>query len=129
MNLLGVNFILRKLAKTATPVYEIKQNGEEYSIKSSSAIKTSEIKFKLGEEFEEDRMDGVRVKVSFWKLERRSLIIIIFNYFCVIVMQTVIVAEANKLIQTQFGDKEVKIIREFNGDELKVVRIYFVYRT
>lgn len=26
----------------------------------------------------------------------------------------------NKLVQTQFGDKEVKIIREFNGDEVVV---------
>ena len=27
----------------------------------------------------------------------------------------------NRLIQTQYGDKEVKIVREFNGDEVIVV--------
>jgi hypothetical protein len=37
------------------------------------------------------------------------------------------VADGNKLVQTQFGDKEVKIVREFNGNELKVVSIQTVY--
>ncbi|CAG2112000.1 unnamed protein product [Medioppia subpectinata] len=38
--------------------------------------------------------------------------------FCINI--TVVVADGNKLIQTQHGDKEVKIVREFNGAELKV---------
>jgi len=92
---LGVNFVLRNLAKTSTPVVEITKDGETYSLKTLTAIKNSEIKFELGKEFEEARMDGKNVK-------------------------TVVVADGNKLVQTQYGDKEVKIVREFNGNELKV---------
>jgi len=92
---LGVNFVLRNLAKTSTPVVEITKNGDSYSLKTVTAIKKSEINFELGKEFEEARMDGKNVK-------------------------TVVVADGNKLVQTQYGDKEVKIVREFNGDELKV---------
>jgi len=93
---LGVNFVMRNLAKTSTPTVEITKDGDQYSLKTITAIKTSEIKFELGKEFEEDRMDGKKVK-------------------------TVVNAEGNKLIQTQFGDKEVKIVREFDDKELKVV--------
>ncbi|CAG2116474.1 unnamed protein product, partial [Medioppia subpectinata] len=93
--LLGVNFVLRNLAKTSTPVVEITKDGDTFSLKTITAIKNSEIKFELGKEFEEARMDGKNVK-------------------------TVVVADGNKLIQTQHGDKEVKIVREFNGAELKV---------
>jgi len=92
---LGVNFVLRNLAKTSTPVVEITKDGDTFSLKTTTAIKNSEIKFELGKEFEEARMDGKNVK-------------------------TVVVADGNKLIQTQFGDKEVKIVREFNGNELVV---------
>jgi len=92
---LGVNFVLRNLAKTSTPVVEITKDGDLYSLKTTTAIKNSEIKFELGKEFEEARMDGKNVK-------------------------SVMVADGNKLVQTQFGDKEVKIVREFNGNELKV---------
>jgi len=93
---LGVNFVLRNLAKTSNPVVEITKDGEEFTLKTTTTFKTSEIKFKLGEEFEEARMDGAKVK-------------------------TKVEADGNKLVQTQYGDKEVKIVREFNGDELKVV--------
>lgn len=72
------------------------KDGDVYTIKTSTAIKNSEIKFEIGKEFEESRMDGKTVK-------------------------SVVTQEGNKLIQTQFGDKEVKIVREFNGDELKTV--------
>ena len=61
---LGVGFILRNLAKTSKPTIEITLDGDEYTIKTITTLKTTEIKFKLGEEFEENRMDGVKVKVS-----------------------------------------------------------------
>ncbi len=59
----GVNFVLRNLAKTSTPVVEITKDGEVYTLKTTTAIKNSEIKFELGKEFEEARMDGKNVKV------------------------------------------------------------------
>jgi len=92
---LGVGFMLRNLAKTSTPTVEFTKSGDEYTMKTLTTFKNSEIKFKLGEEFEENRLDGKLVKSK-------------------------MVADGNKLIQTQYGDKEVSIVREFNGDELKV---------
>lgn len=52
----------RKLAESSTPTVEIKQEGDEYVIKTI-AFKNSEIKFALGQEFEEKRLDGATVKV------------------------------------------------------------------
>ncbi len=40
---------------------EIISDGDEWRIITSSALSTSEVKFKLGEEFEEKRQDGVTV--------------------------------------------------------------------
>lgn len=65
---------------------------------TSSALSTSEIHFTLGEEFPEDRQDGVSVT-------------------------SCISAEGNTWTQTQKpGDgKDVTIIREFGDKELKVI--------
>ncbi|KAF8794233.1 fatty acid-binding protein-like [Argiope bruennichi] len=92
---IGVNLMTRKLAETSKPTVEIKQEGDEFVIKTI-AFKNSEIRFKLGQEFEEKRLDGNTVK-------------------------TVITLEDGKLVQKQFGDKEVTIVREVDGDTLKVV--------
>ena len=44
-----------------------------------------------------------------------------FLYF----FQTVITLEDGKLVQKQSGDKEVTIIREVEGDQMKTVSINF----
>jgi hypothetical protein len=57
---------MRKMAATATPTTEISQggpNGDEWTIKTSTTFKTTEIKFKLGEEFDEETADGRKCKV------------------------------------------------------------------
>jgi len=59
----GVSMVTRKLAETSKPTVEIIQDGDDYVIKTH-AFKNSEIRFKLGQEFEEKRLDGVTVKVS-----------------------------------------------------------------
>ncbi|GFT10902.1 fatty acid-binding protein [Nephila pilipes] len=92
---IGVNLMTRKLAESSKPTVEIKQEGDEYVVKTI-AFKNSEIRFKLGQEFEEKRLDGNTVK-------------------------TVVSLENGKLVQKQFGDKEVTITREVDGDTLKVV--------
>nr|AAQ54609.1 Gly d 13 [Glycyphagus domesticus] len=93
---LGVGFLVKTAAKTVKPTLEVAVDGDTYIFRSLSTFKNTEIKFKLGEEFEEDRADGKRVK-------------------------TVVVKEGdNKFVQTQFGDKEVKVVREFKGDEVEV---------
>ena len=61
--ILGVNFMLRKMANTSSPTVEISSDGDSYEFKTVTALKTSVSKFKLGEEFEEDRLDGKKVKV------------------------------------------------------------------
>ncbi|KAH9392502.1 Fabp5p [Tyrophagus putrescentiae] len=93
---LDVGFILRNLAKTSKPTIEITLDGDTYTIKTITTLKTTEIKFKLGEEFEETRMDGKTVK-------------------------TVITLEGDSLVQIQKGDKEVKIVREFTDTHLKTI--------
>lgn len=91
----------RKLANSSYPTIEFfKDDNEEYTLKSHTIIKTSETKFKLNEEFDEDRLDGKRVK-------------------------SVIVQDGNKFIQTQKdGNMEIKYIRDFCGDTIKVVGFY-----
>ncbi|RWS16196.1 fatty acid-biding protein-like protein [Dinothrombium tinctorium] len=90
------NLMKRKLATTATPVITITKDGDEYTMKTASTFKTSEIKFKLGEEFEELRQDDAKVKST-------------------------ITAEGNKLIHRQKNDKEVVIEREFSPEGMNAV--------
>lgn len=59
----GVNFMLRKLAGTAKPTTEISKDGDEYHIKTTTTFKTTEIKFKLNEPFDEETADGRKCKV------------------------------------------------------------------
>lgn len=54
----------RKLADNSYPTVEFtKDENENFIFKSITVIKTSETRFRLGEEFDEDRLDGKRVKV------------------------------------------------------------------
>lgn len=92
---LGVGWMTRTVAKRTKSKYEITRNGDVYTLKTISSFKTSEISFAFGEMFEEDRLDGVKVK-------------------------TKITLNGNKWIQKQFGDKEVTLVREFIGDIIKL---------
>merc|ERR1711931_230415 len=58
LKVLDVNFLLRKAATASTPKMEVTEEGGVWSIKSSTSLKTMELKFKLGEEFEETTADG-----------------------------------------------------------------------
>ena len=62
----GVNPMLRKVAVAAAskPHVEIKQNGEHFYIKTSTNIRTTEINFVVGEEFNEETVDGRKCKVN-----------------------------------------------------------------
>ena len=50
------------LAQAVSDFFHYSQEGEEFTMKSESLVKTSEIKFKLGEEFDEVTGDGRKVK-------------------------------------------------------------------
>merc|ERR1739838_392481 len=95
---LEVNFLLRKAATVSTPVMEVSEEGGEWTIKTSTTLKTMELKFKLGEEFDETTPDGREVKA-------------IVNF------------EDGKIVTVQKakkeGQKSTKSIREMNGaDEM-----------
>ncbi|XP_078584793.1 fatty acid-binding protein-like [Branchiostoma floridae x Branchiostoma japonicum] len=62
----GVNFIIRQLAKAETQRQEIQQNGDNFVVKSSG-LQTKVTNFTIGEEFEDDSPIG-KVKCTItWK--------------------------------------------------------------
>jgi len=93
---IGVGMIKRKLANSTTPELEVKQDGDTWTVKTKTALKNSEIKFKLGEEFEEVRQDDVKVKST-------------------------ITQDGNTWKQVQKADKEVTITREFTAEGVNTV--------
>ncbi|XP_014096051.1 probable fatty acid-binding protein [Bactrocera oleae] len=108
MKELGVGMVMRKMGNSVSPTVELKKDGETYTFTTTSTFKTSSINFKLGKEFDEETLDGRKVK-------------------------SVITLEGNKLVQEQKGDKPSTIVREFTDSELvttltingvKSVRLY-----
>jgi len=97
MKALGVGLVSRKMASSTTPVIEITIDNGEVTIKTITTIRSSEIKFRLGEEFEETTFDGRKSK-------------------------SVITLDGDKMLHLQRSDgKEYKITREINGNELKAL--------
>lgn len=58
--------MLRKVAGAAAskPHVEIKQSGDHFYIKTSTTVRTTEINFIVGEEFNEETVDGRKCKVT-----------------------------------------------------------------
>lgn len=58
--------MLRKVAVAAAsnPHVEIRQDGEQFYIKTSTSVRTTEINFHIGEEFNEETVDGRKCKVD-----------------------------------------------------------------
>ena len=111
---LDVSYLLRKAATVSTPIVEITENKGVWSIKSSTTLKSMELKFKvnillkivlksfllfkIGEEFEETTPDGRDVRA-------------------------VVQYEGGKIVTVQnakkSGQKSTRSVREMNGpDEL-----------
>ncbi|KAB1281769.1 Cellular retinoic acid-binding protein 1 [Camelus dromedarius] len=63
---LGVKAMLRKVAKAAAskPHVKTRQDGDQFYIKTSTTVRTTEIDFKVGEGFEEEREDGRKCRSS-----------------------------------------------------------------
>lgn len=80
----------------STPVMEITEEDGVWSIKTSTTLKSMELKFQLGEEFEETTPDGRDVRA-------------------------IVTLEGNKLISVQkakkAGQQSTRVVRELNGDE------------
>merc|ERR1711971_862223 len=93
-----VNFLLRKAATVSTPQMDVTEEGGTWTIKTSTTLKTMELKFKLGEEFDETTPDGRQVTAT-------------------------VTCEDGKIISVQKAKKEgetsTKSVREMNGaDEM-----------
>uniref|UniRef100_A0A8D3CXJ0 Cellular retinoic acid-binding protein 1 n=1 Tax=Scophthalmus maximus TaxID=52904 RepID=A0A8D3CXJ0_SCOMX len=100
---LGVNAMLRKVAVAAAsnPLVEIRQDGEQFYIKTSTSVRTTEINFHIGEEFNEETVDGRKCKsLATWESENKI--------HC---QQTLVDGHGPKTFWT----------RELNGDELTLV--------
>jgi len=91
----GVGIIQRNLANTAKPILTWIDGGNgKWTQKTSTLVKSFEITFTLGEEFEEKTADDR-------------------------VCKSVITLEGSKLIhKQQIGDLEAQTVREFNGNEM-----------
>lgn len=90
----GVGWMPRKIIATVSPIIELSEKDGVYTLSSSSTFKTTETKFKLGEEFDEDIPDGTKAK-------------------------SVITRDGCKLVHVQRGEKVTTIIREFSADQVK----------
>jgi len=96
----GVGLVKRTLGNSATPVVELtKTDDGKMALSSNSTMKNSLIVFSLDEEFDEETLDGRKVK-------------------------SIISQDGNKLVHVQKSDKhsETTIVREFKPDELKMVQ-------
>jgi hypothetical protein len=90
------------LAKAATPQVEYTVAGDNWTI-VTTGLKDTTAKFKVGVEQDDETTDGRKVK-TVYTLESPT-----------------------KLVQKEKWDgKEATLIREVNGDELKVVRFYYL---
>merc|ERR1712227_570326 len=98
LKVLNVGFMLRKAALASTPVMTITEAGGNWTMVTKTTMKSIELKFRLGEEFDETTTDGRTVET------------------------TVVKEGDNKLITTQkavkAGEKDVVAVREFNADGL-----------
>ncbi|KAM4029329.1 myelin P2 protein-like [Anomaloglossus baeobatrachus] len=109
MQCLGVGFATRKAGAIAKPNVVISKNGDEISLKTESSLKTTEVRFKLGEEFDETTADSRNTR-------------------------TIITCDDGVLTQVQKWDgKETTIKRELKNGQLvvtctmgdvKCVRVY-----
>ncbi|KAM4644586.1 cellular retinoic acid-binding protein 2 [Amazona ochrocephala] len=73
---LGVNVMLRKIAVAAAskPAVEIRQEGESFYIRTSTTVRTTEIRFSIGQEFEEQTVDGRPCKsLAKWESENKMV--------------------------------------------------------
>lgn len=91
--------VLRKMGNSVSPTVYLEKNGDEFSFHTVSTFKSTVIKFKLGEEFDEETLDGRKVK-------------------------SVCTLNGNTLSQVQKTDKTSTIERVFSETEVVVTCVY-----
>lgn len=90
---LGVGVVKRQLMTNWIYVFELGRVGDVWTMSTKSLLKSTQVKFKLGEEFDEELADGVKVK-------------------------SVITIRGIKMYQVMKVDPEVAIVRKFGADQM-----------
>uniref|UniRef100_A0A8C6JTA8 Lipocalin/cytosolic fatty-acid binding domain-containing protein n=1 Tax=Melopsittacus undulatus TaxID=13146 RepID=A0A8C6JTA8_MELUD len=111
----GVNAMLRKVAVAAAskPHVEIRQDGDQFYIKTSTTVRTTEINFKIGESFEEETVDGRKCRsLATWENENKI--------YC---KQTLIEGDGPKTYWTRELAND-ELILTFGADDVVCTRIY-----
>ncbi|XP_043933760.1 cellular retinoic acid-binding protein 1 [Protopterus annectens] len=112
---LGVNAMLRKVAVAAAskPHVEIRQDGDQFYIKTWTTVRTTEINFKIGEEFQEETVDGRKCRsLAVWETENKM--------YC---KQTLIDGDGPKTYWSR-ELKDGELILIFGADDTVCTRIY-----
>merc|ERR1712055_417495 len=65
MKALGVGLVMRKMGNSAKPSVTFTLEGATYTMKTSSTLKSFEVKFQLGKPFQEGTMDGREAETTF----------------------------------------------------------------
>ncbi|KAK2084448.1 Cellular retinoic acid-binding protein 2, partial [Saguinus oedipus] len=111
-----VNVMLRKIAVAAAskPAVEIKQEGDTFYIKTSTTVRTTEINFKVGEEFEEQTVDGRPCKsLVKWESENKM-----------VCEQRLLKGEGPKTSWTRELTNDGELILTMTADDVVCTRVY-----
>ncbi len=130
----GVGFAVRQVGNRTKPNLIVTVDDQGIvCLKSQSTFKTTEIKFKLNEPFEETTADDRKTRVSVVCVQKRIKEISSWGVFsvqeltsclCCVALQTVVTLENGKLVQKQSWDgKETNIEREIADGKLIAVRV------
>ncbi|XP_031617429.1 probable fatty acid-binding protein [Contarinia nasturtii] len=93
MKAIGVGYFTRTIGNSVQPTVELKKHGDKYTLSTTSTFKNSDLTFELGKEFEEETLDGRKVK-------------------------SVMTLDGNKLVHKQGGKPPSTITREFKANEM-----------
>ena len=74
MKVLGVGMALRMAGKAATPEQEVTVDGDNYQFKTTTTFKTHDLKFTIGQEFDDETIDGRKVKSTVTKESDSKLV-------------------------------------------------------
>lgn len=113
---LNVNVMLRKIAVAAAskPLVEIKQDGETLNIKTSTTVRTTNITFTVGQEFNEATVDGRPcTSLPCWETENK-----------IKCEQTLQKGEGPKTSWTREITNDGKLILTMRADDVVCTRVY-----
>ncbi|KAB7500070.1 Fatty acid-binding protein, brain [Armadillidium nasatum] len=110
----GVGLVTRKLANATSPTIIFTEKDGVYNMKTVSTVKSYDISFKIGVEFDELASDGRKCKF-------RVRLVLLIGFSFIISMRSCHVTTFtkdgdNKLIQVQKAEKgkDAKYVREFH---------------